>query len=67
MLKKFIKLVKKIVFAAITLYGYNIVTAPLNLQIPINFVTLGLVSLLGIPSLIGLILNLRMNQSIKKF
>ena len=54
MLKKFIKLVKKIVFA--TLYGYNIVTAPLNLQIPINFVTLGLVSLLGIPSLIGLIL-----------
>ena len=46
MLKKFIKLVKKIVFAAITLYGYNIVTAPLNLQIPINFVTLGLVSLL---------------------
>lgn len=56
MLKKFIKLVKKIVFAAITLYGYNIVTAPLNLQIPINFVTLGLVSLLGIPSLFGLIL-----------
>lgn len=56
MLKKCVNIVKKVIFAALLIYGYNVIVSPLNLQIPINFVTLLLVTFLGVPSLIGLIL-----------
>ena len=37
------------------LYGYNIIIEPLNLYIPINFITVGALSILGVPALFCLI------------
>lgn len=56
MLKNVLKIIKKVIFAAILLYAYNIIAAPLNLQIPINVITLTLITVLGVPSLVGLFL-----------
>lgn len=55
MLKKIFKLVKKIVVAGLIIYAYNVLAVSINATIPINFVTLSLVTFLGIPSLVGLI------------
>ncbi len=54
MIKKLFNVIKRIVFAAILIYGYNVIASPINLQIPINVFTLLLVSVLGFPSLVGL-------------
>lgn len=58
MLKKVLTLIKKIVFSFFFLYGYNLIASPLNLFIPINIFTVGLLTLLGIPALIGLMVIL---------
>lgn len=58
MLKKIFKILKKLVMAVFLLYGYNILAAPLNFIIPINIITVLLVSLLGVPALLSLILVL---------
>lgn len=58
MLKKIFIILKKIVMAVFVLYGYNLLAAPLNFIIPINIITVLLVSLLGIPALLSLILVL---------
>ena len=55
MLKKIIKLIRKIIVSALLLYGYNVVAAPLNIIIPINYVNIGLISILGFPVLFALI------------
>lgn len=56
MIKKFIKLLKKVVFSSFLLYGYNLLVEPIGLIIPINFVTVGTLSILGIPALFAFIL-----------
>ena len=58
MLKKIFAILKKIVMAVFLLYGYNFLAAPLNFIIPINIITVSLVSLLGVPALLSLILVL---------
>lgn len=55
MLKLIFKFIKKIIFSAFLLYGYNLLAAPLNIIIPINIINIGLISILGIPSLFALI------------
>lgn len=55
MFKLILKVIKKIIFSAFLLYGYNLLAAPLNIVIPINFINIGLISILGIPSLFALI------------
>lgn len=55
MLKKFVKIIKKIIMSAFLLYAYNVMAQPLNLFIPINFLTVGLLSIFGIPALFMLI------------
>lgn len=52
------KLLKKIIISSFLIYGYNLLSQPLNLIIPINIVTVLAVSILGIPALISLILML---------
>ena len=47
---------KKIVFSAFLLYGYNLIAVNFNMIIPINLITLLLVSILGAPGIFGLIL-----------
>lgn len=58
MLKKVFTVFKKIVMAVFLLYGYNLLASPLNFIIPINIITVLLVSLLGVPALLSLILVL---------
>lgn len=56
MLKKIFNLIKKIVFSVFLIYGFNIIASPLNLIIPINVITVGFITLLGLPALLSLIL-----------
>ena len=56
MLKKIFRLVKKIVFAGLAIYAYNVLATPINATIPINFITLLSVAILGMPCLAGLII-----------
>lgn len=37
------------------LYGYNLIMAPLNMMIPINIITIALITILGSSALLGLI------------
>lgn len=56
MLQKFFKIIKKVVFSSFLLYGYNILVEPLGIIVPINFVTVSSISILGIPALFSFIL-----------
>lgn len=56
MFKKLINVVKKIVFSSFLLYGYNLLVEPLGIMVPINFITVGCISLFGIPALFSFIL-----------
>lgn len=51
-------IIKKIVFGFVILYGYNLIAASFNMTIPINLITIVLVSLLGAPALFALIMLL---------
>lgn len=56
MLKKFLVLLKRIIFSSFLLYGYNMIVNPLNLMIPINIITIGALTIFGIPALMSFIL-----------
>ena len=58
MFKKIYELIKKIVISAFILYCYNLIAAPINLIIPINIITISILTIFGIPSLLLLILIL---------
>lgn len=49
-------ILKKIIFSAFLLYGYNLIAVNFNMIIPINIYTIGFVSVLGVPSILALIL-----------
>lgn len=55
MIKKIVKCAKKIIFSVIVLYSYNVIAMPLKIIIPINFITVGTISLLGFPALFAFI------------
>lgn len=56
MIKKIIAVLRKIVLAFLLLYGLNYFISSLHIYIPINFFTVGIVSILGIPGLSSLII-----------
>lgn len=56
MLKKIFYIIKRIVFSSFLLYGYNIIVEPINLTMPINFITIGCISIFGVPALLSLII-----------
>ena len=58
MLKKLFNLIKRIVISAFVLYGYNLLVTPINLIIPINIVTVSLLTIFGLPALFSLIIIL---------
>lgn len=58
MIKKIFQILKKIVMSAFLIYGYNLISAPLNLIIPINFITVFCVSIFGFPTLLSFIVIL---------
>ena len=58
MFKKIFFIMKKIILAAFILYGFNLIMSPLSIIVPINIITVALVTLLGFPGLLGLIIVL---------
>ena len=56
MIKKIFKVLKKVIMAAVLLYAYNKFAVSLNATIPINYITISLVTFLGIPAIVGLVL-----------
>lgn len=55
MLKNIFKLVKKVVLAIALLYSFNLLVSSMNILIPINYISIGVVSILGIPGLLSLL------------
>ena len=55
MLKKVLVFVKRIIFSFFLLYAYNILVDPIDLNIPINLITVGVLSIFGVPALVSLI------------
>ena len=56
MAKKIIKLVKKLCIAFVMLYGLNLILTSVDIFFPINIISLSLVTLLGIPGLLSLVI-----------
>lgn len=55
-MKKILDLLKRVVLSFVILYGYNLIAANFNMVIPINIITVGVVAILGVPSLLALLL-----------
>ncbi len=55
MLKLIFKIIKRIVISSFLLYAYNLLVQPVGLTIPINVITIGVISLLGVPALLSFI------------
>lgn len=55
MLKKIFSVIKRIIVSSFVLYGYNLIVGPLNMVIPINIITVGLLTIFGVPALVALI------------
>ena len=53
-MKKVLKFIKKIVLSFLLLFCYNLFLSSLELSIPINFITLGIVFIFDFPGIIGL-------------
>lgn len=56
MIKKIFNVIKKIVLSSFLLYGYNLIAVSFGIIIPINLITVGILTVLGYPSLFSLIL-----------
>lgn len=57
MINKLIKIVRKICMAFIMLYGLNLILSSANIFVPINLITIILVTFLGSPGIIGLVIT----------
>lgn len=53
--KKIFKISRKIIFSFILLYTFNILAMSMNIIIGINFITISIITLLGIPGLLLLV------------
>lgn len=58
MIKKIVMLVKKVIISCVILYSFNLIIAPLSINIPINYYTIGILTLLGFPGLFSLVIVL---------
>ena len=56
MIKKIVNVLKKVVVAFVILYGFNLLVSSINIFVTINLVTVGIVSILGLPGLLSLII-----------
>ena len=55
MINKIFKVVKKIIIAIFMVYGLNIILSPVDILIPINMISICIITFLGIPGLCTLI------------
>ena len=58
MFKKIFKLLSRIIMSIVIIYMYNILAQPLSIVIPMNIITISVVSTLGLPGLCSLIILL---------
>ena len=58
MFKKIFSIIKRVIMSVFILYGYNLIAAPLGFIIPINLITVLLISILGMPALLSLVVVL---------
>ncbi len=47
--------IKKIILAFCFIYGFDLIASGMNLFIPLNIITIAIVSLLGLPGLLSLL------------
>lgn len=57
-MKRILSLFRNLILAPFIIYIYNLIASPLNLIIPINLVTILIITFLGIPGLIVLLVFL---------
>jgi len=57
-MKKLFSLLKRIIFSFVVLYGFNTIASNFSLVIPINVITVSLITVLGLPALFSLVLLL---------
>ena len=57
MIKILLKIIKRIAFALIIIYSFDLILRGFNIVVPINYFTIGTVSLLGFPGLVMLALS----------
>lgn len=55
MKEKVVAVFKKVSFAFLILYGFNLIVSSVDIFLPINFISVGTVSILGIPGLLSLV------------
>ena len=55
-MKIIVSILKKIILGFIILYGYNMIAVQFNMVMPMNVLTVLLVSFLGFPALFALVL-----------
>lgn len=56
MIQRIFKFMKRMIFSSFLLYGYNMLSLPLNIIVPINVITILGITILGIPALFAFIL-----------
>lgn len=57
-MKKVVNFFKKIVFGFLFIFTFNKLAIPINIVVPMNVITIGLVSFLGVPAMFMLVLFL---------
>lgn len=55
MKEKVVAVFKKVSFAFLILYGFNLIVSSVDIFLPINFISVGTVSVLGVPGLLSLV------------
>lgn len=55
-MKYIVAVLKRLILGFVILYGYNMIAVNFNMVMPINVVTVALVSFLGFPALFALVL-----------
>lgn len=56
MLIRLFKVIKKVIVATLLIYSFDVFAVSLNLSIPINFITIALVTMFDVPALACLVL-----------
>jgi len=54
MIKFLLKIIKRIIMSFVVLYGVNVITSSIGLVLPINIISISILTLLGLPGLCGL-------------
>lgn len=53
-----IKILKKFIFAVVLLYSFNLIAIKFGIIVPINYITVFLITILDIPAMVLLVFSL---------